>query len=415
MAGITPAELAAVGDRLEAFAAEVFVSLPRTDQRARGACYLRGLMLDGRRKSIEPMAARLGGQVHYQALHHFVAVSPWDWRPVRRRLAERLCQELEPTVWAVDDTGFPKDGKCSVGVQRQYFEYSGTLGKTGNCQLGVSVNAVTEQASCPLDWRLFVPEGWDDPAMATRRAACQLPEQVHHRPKWQLALDMLDELAGWDLRPPVLVADCGYGEVGEFRGGLDERQIPYVVQVRADTSAHPEQVRPVAAPYAGKGRRPQPRYHDQPSSLQQLALAAGQHACVDLIWRRGSKGLQRSRFAALRVRPAGVTPRRQAAREGLEELPVRWLLVEWPQGEPEPVKYWLSNLPADTRLVELVRLGKLRWRIEQDYRELKGALGLDHFEGRSWPGWHHHVTLVSVAHGFLTLERQRSPNLVASA
>jgi SRSO17 transposase len=411
VAGTTPAELGAVGRRLEAFAQDVFASLPRKDQRARGECYLRGLMLDGRRKSVEPMAARLGGEVHYQALHHFVAASPWDPGPVRRRLAERLAGALDPVAWAADDTGFPKDGEHSVGVQRQY---SGTLGKTANCQLGVSVNAVTEQASCPLDWRLFLPESWDEPTMAARRAACHLPDGVHHRPKWQLVLDMLDELAGWGLSPPVLVADCGYGEVGGFRGGLDDRQVGYVVEVRADTSAYREHVHPVAAPYAGKGRRPRPRYHDAPSPLKGLALAAGQQACVDLIWRRGSKGPQRSRFLALRVRPAGVTPRRLARAAGAE-LPLRWLLVEWPPGEPEPVKYWLSNLPQATPLVELVRLGKLRWRIEQDYRELKGALGLDHFEGRSWPGWHHHVTLVSVAHGFLTLERLRRPKPAASA
>jgi SRSO17 transposase len=413
LGGITPAELAAIGGRLEGFAAEVFASLLRKDQRARGECYLRGLMLDGRRKSIEPMAARLGREVHYQALHHFVAVSPWDWRPVRRRLAERLVAALGPTAWAVDDTGFPKDGDHSVGVQRQY---CGTLGKTANCQLGVSVNAVTEQASCPLDWRLFLPEAWEDDA--TRRAACQVPALVRHRPKWQLVLDMLDELDQWGLWPPVLVADAGYGEVGEFRQGLDDRDIGHVVQVKADTSAYPEQARPTVAPYTGRGRRPRPRYRDKPASLKQLAVAAGPQAGVELTWRRGSKGLQRSRFLALRVRPAGVTPRRQAAARadgGGWELPVRWLLVEWPANKAEPVKYWLSNLPATTPLVELVRLGKLRWRIEQDYRELKGALGLDHFEGRSWPGWHHHVTLVSVAHGFLTLERLRRPKRVASA
>jgi SRSO17 transposase len=408
--GITAAELARIRGRLEAFADDIFASLPRTDQRARGECYLRGLMLDGRRKSIQPMAARLG-EVHYQALHHFVAVSPWDWRPVRRRLAEVLCAALSPTAWAVDDTGFPKDGSCSVGVQRQY---SGTLGKRANCQLGVSVNAVTEHASCPLDWRLFVPERWDQAAMAPRRAACHLPAQVHHRPKWQLVLEMLDELAGWELSPPVLLADSGYGEVGEFRAGLDARQIPYVVEVRADTSAYPEQVRPTVAPHKGRGRRPRPRYRDKPCSLHQLALQAGQQACVELIWRRGSKGLQRGRFLALRVRPAGVTPRRLARQAG-GELPVRWLLAEWPAGKPEPTKCWLSDLPETTPLVELVGLARLRWRVEQDYRELKGALGLDHFEGRGWPGWHHHVTLVSVAHGFLTLERLRRPKPAASA
>jgi SRSO17 transposase len=172
------------------------------------------------------------------------------------------------------------------------------------------------------------------------------------------------------------------------------------------------------APYTGRGRRPQPRYREQPCSLKQLALVAGKSACVDLIWRRGSKGLQRSRFLALRVRPAGITLRRQAAARATGtgwELSVHRLLVEWPATKAEPVKYWLSNLPQTTAQVELVRLGKLRWRVEQDYRELKGALGLDHFEGRSWPGWHHHVTLVSVAHGFLTLERLRSPKPVASA
>jgi SRSO17 transposase len=407
--GLTPAELARIRGRLEAFADDLFASLPRADQRARGECYLRGLMLEGRRKSIEPMAARLG-EVHYQALHHFVATSPWDWRPVRRRLAEVMTAALQPTAWVVDDTGFPKDGSCSVGVQRQY---SGTLGKRANCQLGVSVNAVTEQASCPLDWRLFVPERWDDAAMATQRAACQLPEGVHHRPKWQLVLDMLDELAGWDLVPPVLLADSGYGEVGEFRWGLDARQVPYVVEVRADTSAYSEHVHSTAAPYTGKGRRPRPRYRDRPCSLAQLALQGGQQACVELIWRRGSKGLQRGRFLALRVRPAGVTPRRLARAAG-EELPLRWLLAEWPVGKPEPTKYWLANLPETTPIVELVRLARSRWRVEQDYRELKGALGLDHFEGRGWVGWHHHVTLVSVAHGFLTLERRR-PKPAASA
>jgi hypothetical protein len=180
--GITPAELAAVRGRLEAFAADVFESLPRKDQRARGQCYLRGLMLEGRRKSIEPIAARLGGEVHYQALHHFVAVSPWDWRPVRRQLAERLVGVLEPTAWAVDDTGFPQDGDQSVGVQRQD---CGTLGKTANCQLGVSVNAVTEQASCPLTGGCSSPS----PGRATpgggRPAGCPSRSTIGRSGSWR--------------------------------------------------------------------------------------------------------------------------------------------------------------------------------------------------------------------------------------
>ena len=178
----------------------------------------------------------------------------------------------------------PKDGDHSVGVQHQY---CGTLGKTANCQLGVSVNAVTEQASCPLDWRLFLPESWEGDT--TRRAACQVPERVRHRPKWQLILDMLDELDQWGLRPPVLVADAGYGEVGEFRQGLDDRGIGYVVQVKADTSAYPEPVRPTVAPYTGRGRRPRPRYRERPCSLKQLALTAGQSAGVEVIWRRAAR------------------------------------------------------------------------------------------------------------------------------
>jgi hypothetical protein len=321
--GVTPGELAAVRGRLEAFADDIFESLPRKDQRARGVCYLRGLMLDGRRKSVEPMTQRLGGEVHYQALHHFVAVSPWDWRPVRRRLAERLVAALGPAAWAVDDTGFPKDGEHSVGVQRQY---SGTLGKTANCQLGVSVNAVTEHASCPLDWRLFVPERWDEAAMAERRAACRLPGSVRHRPKWQLALDMLDELDQWDLRPPVLVADAGYGEVGSSAWGWRTARSPMWCRSRPTPRPIPSRRSPPPRPTAGGAVAHGRAIATSPPRSGRLALAAGQGACVELIWRRGSKGLQRSRFLCLRVRPAGITPRRQAAARAGDlgwELPVR--------------------------------------------------------------------------------------------
>jgi SRSO17 transposase len=393
---MTPAELARARRRLVGFAAEMFEPLARADQRRWGECYLRGLMLDGKRKSIQPMAERLPDG-NEQALQQFVSQSPWDWRPVRQRLAQQMTAVLNPDAWVVDDTGFPKYGNASVGVARQY---SGTLGKVANCQVGVSIHAATDQASCPIDWRLFLPQSWDEDQ--TRRRAAHLPERVRHRPKWQLALDMLDELDGWGLAPPVVVADAGYGESGELRLGLEQRGLAYVVQVKATISAYPEAIKPEPAPYTGRGRRPRARYRAKRSSLAELVMAAGQAVAKTVAWREGTRGKLGSRFVALRVRPAGVKLRRAVAGG---ELPVRWLLAEWPADQPEPVKYWLASLPADTPLVELIRLAKLRWRIEHDYRELKDGLGLDHFEGRSFGGWHHHVTLVSAAHGFVTLQR----------
>ena len=405
---ITPAQLRRMRKRLVAFAEDVFTSMPRKDQRARGESYLRGLLLDGKRKSIEPMAARLaaadadgqgeGVRDLEQALQQFVNQSPWDPVPVRHRLAERMTAAIGPAAWVIDDTAFPKFGRHSVGVAPQY---CGALGKVANCQVGVSIHAATDAASCPIDWRLFLPPEWDDDLQRRRRA--HVPQGERHRPKWQLALELLDELGDWGLAPPVLLADGAYGEVGEFRLGLEERELTYMVQVPGTLSAYPEDVAPEAVPYTGRGRPSVPRYRQRRSSLKQLVEAAGRQAATMVAWREGADGQPLvSRFVALRVRPAGVRLRR-ATRGG--ELPLRWLLAEWPQGTDEPVKYWLANLPADTSMVELVRLAKLRWRVEHDYRELKDALGLDHFEGRSWQGWHHHVTLVSAAHAFVTLQR----------
>jgi SRSO17 transposase len=380
----------------------------RSDQRRWGEVYLRGLMLDGRRKSIEPMAERLPDGDE-QCLQQFVNQSPWEWAPVRARLARRMQREIEPEAWIVDDTGFPKFGRHSVGVARQY---CGALGKVGNCQVGVSVNAATDAASCPLDWRLFMPEEWDDDE--ERRREAHVPEEIRHLPKWELALEMIDELRSWGLEPPVVAADGGFGEITEFRRGLEERRLSYVLQVKGQTSAYAEDVKPERPHYRGRGRPPAARYRARPSSLRELALAAGKRQAVGLSWREGSRGPMHSRFLALRVRPANITLRRAAHAAG-EELGLCWLLCEWPADKDEPVKYWLSNLPPDTELRQLVRLAKLRWRIEHDYRELKDALGLDHFEGRSFRGWHHHTTLVSIAHGFLTLERRRRPPARAAA
>lgn len=406
--GLSERRLARVGGRLEAFAAEVFDgALVRSEQRRWSGVYLRGLMLDGKRKSIEPMAARLADGDE-QGLQQFVNQSPWDERVVRANLARRMVAELTPEAWIIDDTGFVKKGRFSVGVARQY---SGTLGRVDNCQVGVSINAATDRASCPLDWRIFLPEAWDSDA--ERRAKAHVPDAVGHREKWRLALDMLDELAEWGLRPPLVATDAGYGEVTAFRQGLDDRQIPYICQVKSVTSAYREEIRPERPERTGRGRPPAARYRAKPQSLKQLALAAGQHAAREITWRQGSRGPMRSRFVALRVRPANIELR-GAAHAADRELAVRWLLAEWPTGADAPTDYWLSSLPADTPLPELVRLAKLRWRIEHDYRELKDALGLDHFEGRSFRGWHHHVTCVSVAHAFLTLERRR-PKTTAAA
>src|SRR4051795_8320825 len=404
---MTPGELAAVRGRLEEFAAEMFAPLARRDQRDKGATYVRGLLLDGRRKSMQPMAERLG--VDHQGLQQFLSSSTWAVEPVRERLARRAVEGIAPQAWVVDDTGFPKDGTASPGVARQY---SGSLGKVGNCQIGVSISAVTDAASCPLSWRLFVPERWDDTCAASpeaaavirdRRARAGIPAEAGHREKWRLALDMLDELAGWGLAPPVVVADAGYGDIAAFRDGLTARGRAWVVQVQGVLSAHPESAVPALVPSSGRGRPSRPRYRSAPIALRAHVLAAGRAAVQQVTWRQGSRGPMRSHFVVLRVRPAG---HHQAARRAADgSLPAVWLLAEWPPEAAEPTDYWLSSLPEDTPLAELVRLAKIRWRIEHDYRELKTALGLDHFEGRTWTGWHRHVTLVTAAQLFLTLLR----------
>jgi SRSO17 transposase len=222
---VTPTQLRRIRTRLTTFAEDLFQSFPRKDQRRWGQSYLRGLLLDGRRKSIQPMAARLArgdpdadADALEQALQQFVNQSPWDPVPVRRRLAERMTTAIGPAAWVIDDTGFPKFGRHSVGVAPQY---CGALGKVANCQVGVSVHAVTDQASCPLDWRLLLPEEWD--ADLQRRRKAHVPADQRHRPKWQLALELLDELVAWGLAPPVVLADAAYGEVGEFRLDLEQR------------------------------------------------------------------------------------------------------------------------------------------------------------------------------------------------
>jgi SRSO17 transposase len=410
---VTPEQIELVRPRLVGFAAEMLAGVPRSDQRAKGELYVRGLLTDGARKSMQPMAQRLG--VDHQGLQQFVTSSTWDHEVVRANVARWAVQAIDPAVYVVDDSGFPKDGTASPCVARQY---SGTLGKTGNCQIGVSVQMATDRASLAADWRLFCPGSWDDTTIADplaaravreRRARAGIPEEVRHREKWRLALDMLEEMTGeWGLPKLPVAGDSGYGDATEFRLALDERGFDYVLEVDPTAGAYPHDAVPVVAAYQGRGRPPAPGYPGKPVSLRALVLAAGRGALRQVTWRRGTKktatnptAAMRSRFLALRVRPAN----RNIPRHGDGSLPEAWLIAEWPPGEPEPVKYWLSNMDAGTPLKTMVRLGKTRWRIEHDYRELKTGLGLDHFEGRSYTGWHRHVTLVVLAQAFCTLLR----------
>ena len=448
-----------VREQLQEFAAGVFAGLRRVDQRETGVRYLRGLMLDGQRKSMQPMAARLG--VDHQQLQQFLTSSTWDVIGVRRRVATAAVDLVAPRVWVVDDTGFAKDGPASACVARQY---SGTLGKVGNCQIAVSVHAASDAASAVLDWRLFVPESWDETCVPDetgkvanehanrlrrqpvtldqagnkkphvrkqapreeqiaqierRRAASKIPDSERYRPKWLMALEMIDELAGWDLYPPLLTADAGYGQVAEFRQGLTDRGIAYIVATTSSTTAQPGDAEPVAVAYAGVGPYPTPKYPHPARSIKDLVLEIGAEQATLVHWRErlpaaGSANDQpvdtlSGHFFARRIRPAG-----RSVREGLPPsadgvLPDCWLLVQWPPGQDEPSDYWLSDLPTDTPLAELVLLAKSRWRIEHDYRELKTGLGLDHFEGRSWIGWHRHVTLATTAQLFLTQLRLTDP------
>jgi SRSO17 transposase len=421
---MTPQEIAEVRPRLAGFAAEMLGDLPRKDQRATGELYARGLLTDGQRKSMQPMAARLG--TDHQRLQQFITSSTWDYAAVRRNVARWFAASYPVDALVVDDTGFPKDGAASPCVARQY---SGTLGKTGNCQIGVSVHLVNERASCAADWRLFCPGSWDDAApgdpvlaarAASRSARAGIPGDVRHKEKWRLALEMLDEMAGaegWGVLDqvaaaggarPVVAADAGYGDNTTFRLELEQRGWQYVVAVKGTTSAHAGDARPATpARRGGPGRPARPAYPSPPANLRILAIANADKI-GQVTWRQGTKATKgnpaatmRSHFLAIRVRPAN----RDIPRAGDGSLPDCWLLAEWPPWADEPTDYWLSDLPAGTPIEELVRLAKIRWRIEHDYRELKHGLGLDHFEGRSYTGWHRHVTLAALAQAFCTLLR----------
>jgi SRSO17 transposase len=402
-----PTAETARADRFAAYVDQLAAALGHRDRHEPLRAYITGLCLPGERKSVEPMAARVDPRhvrARHQSMHHFVADAPWDaaalLRVARESVLAPMAQHGPVAAWIVDDTGFPKKGQHSVGVARQY---CGVLGKQDNCQVAVSVSVANEAVSLPVAYQLYLPESWarDRP----RRRAAGVPDAVTFQPKWQIALGQIQTLQTEEVpRAPVL-ADAGYGDTTAFREGLTAAGLAYVVGVKKETTAWPpgEAPRP-PKPWTGRGRPPthvRRTATHTPQSLKQLAEALPPTVWRTVTWREGTRGAMHSRFARLRVRPA------HRDEERTEPRPEEWLLMEWPRGEAEPTKYWLSTLPETTPVADLVRLAKLRWRIERDYQELKDELGLDHFEGRGWRGFHHHGALCIAAYAYLAAERAR--------
>lgn len=377
------------------------------DRRRPLEAYLTGLLLAGERKSVEPMAAKVDprhvSRTH-QSMHHFVANAPWDDRALLAVARDYALTQLERHApvgaWVVDDTSFPKKGKHSVGVA---WQYCGVLGKAANCQVAVSLSLANKTMSVPAAWRLYLPEKWAKDA--ERREEAGIPEDVVFLEKWRIAVEEIDALLAEDLPPAPVVADAGYGDCTEFRDALTARGFSYALGIKGQTSVWPPGKEPLPPKsYPGRGRPPTRLRTDtdhKPVSARELADLLPSKAWTTVRWREGTKGTMVSRFAATRVRPAHGDARRS------EPRPFEWLLIEWPPGTPDPTKYWLSTVPEDIDVSELVSLAKIRWRVERDYQELKDELGLDHFEGRGWRGFHHHGVLCMAAYCFLAAERGR--------
>jgi len=370
--------------------------------------YCTGLLLPGERKSVEPMAARLD-PLHtprmHQSLHHLVADAAWRDEAVLDRCLDFVLPAMlrqEPVVaWVVDDTGFPKKGRESVGVARQY---CGQVGKQDNCRVAVSLSVTTEKASMPVAFRLYLPEVWIKDRK--RRKKTGVPDSIGFQTKPEIALEQIRRARERGIPQGVVLADAAYGTDTNFRQALTKMEMTYLMGIQSTTTVWKpgEGPQPKSARPGGRGRPSKLLQRDakhRPVSVKELALSLPAEAWKKVTWRQGVKQKLQSRFAALRIRAA----HRDYGRS--EPHPEEWLLIEWRAGESEPSKYWLSTVPADTALVELVHLAKHRWIIERDYQELKQELGLGHYEGRGWRGFHHHATLCIAAYGFLVAERNR--------
>jgi len=404
--GMDARKLSKLRKDLVAFLDAVVGTLDNSRRRRWCEAYVRGVLLDGQRKSIEPMSARLkkieqGPEDYEQALQQFINQSPWDEQAVLDNLQAWVGRRFGTEGYLIlDDTGFPKQGQHSVGVARQY---TGTLGKVASCQVAVTLQLATDREVLGLDARLYLPQAWADDRERCEKSG--IPAEVGCQPKWRLALAMLRRAHANGLSGAVL-ADSLFGTVTEFRQQLAAEGWTYCVGIdstlkviAADTDLGP------VPKYSGRGQPPKRplKVRAKPKSPSVKQWAVERIADFRKVtWREGTKGKMAGRFAAWRVRPA------HKLSAGKEPLEACWLLVEWPEGSEHPTKYFFSNLSATTSLKRLVTTAKSRWWIEHSYRELKDELGLDHFEGRSWRGWHHHVVLVLLAYAFLQhVRRQR--------
>jgi SRSO17 transposase len=401
------AEPSAAEARFAAYLDGIVSVLGHASREAPARAYCTGLLLPGERKSIEPMAARIAPaavQAKHQSMHHVVAKAAWDdaavLAAVRRSVLPAVERHGPIAYWIVDDTGFPKKGKHSVGVARQY---CGQLGKQDNCQVAVSLSVANDHASLPVAYRLYLPPAWCEDA--ARRAKAGIPGEIGFATKTAIAVEQLRQALADGVPVGVVLADPAYGTETAFRAAVAELGLRYVLGVQSTTTVWPPGTAPLPPepkPRPSRGR-PQTRLQrppgQDPVSAKALALSLPKRAWRAVSWREGSQGALSSRFAARRVRPA----HRDSARA--EPRAEEWLLIEWPHGEAEPTKYWLSNLPPATTLKRLVHAAKARWVIERDYQDLKQEIGLGHYEGRNWRGFHHHASLAIAAYGFLIAER----------
>lgn len=394
----------------ERYMAHLSEGLGHADRHAGLRGYCTGLMSPLTRKSVEPMASHLAPtstRAKHQSLHHFVADAAWSDEEMLLRVAQWVVPTMDFSTggwWIVDDTGFPKQGRHSVGVARQY---CGLLGKQDNCQVAVSVSLACETGSLPVAWRLYLPNEWaQDEA---RRAKARVPAEVQFQTKSAIALAQLRRLMAQGAPRHCVLADAGYGVETAFREGLSELGLSYVVGVTGPTTVWPPGRQPLPPePYSGRGRIPKlqrlgEQPEQRPQSIKELAFELPPEQWQAIEWREGTNFTLRSRFARVRVHAA----HRDGKRTGLRAQ--EWLLIEWPEGHKEPMKYWLSTLSEDSSLQRMVFEAKMRWRIERDYQDLKQEVGLAHYEGRGWRGFHHHATLSIAAYGFLMRKQLQHP------